>query len=180
MWSAPLASADVTDVTVLPGLSTNSNTSYGSGCTYLVVARTTTPAERSVSIVDYNRASTFFPQELIWDTIDPYYNSPVVLGHAFSLWTPTAPGEHTLMAYQTSAGGPVETVTVTPGTPIGPVCIVRSMTPDRHSPITGSASCTVPIWPSSCWAPMPQNRTQQRGNKPPVGAMSEESGVIAR
>jgi fermentation-respiration switch protein FrsA (DUF1100 family) len=54
----------------------------------------------------------------------PYYNSPVLLGHAFSLWTPTAPGEHTLMAYQTSAGGPVETVTVTPGTPIGPVCLV--------------------------------------------------------
>ncbi|MDV7347686.1 hypothetical protein [Rhodococcus oxybenzonivorans] len=118
MWSAPTALADVTDVTVLPGLS-NGPASYGSGCTYLVVARTSTPIERSVSIVDYNRASTFFPQELIWDTIDPYYNSPVILGHAFSLWTSTAPGEHTLMAYQTSAGGPVETVTVTPGTPIG-------------------------------------------------------------
>ncbi|OUS97263.1 hypothetical protein CA951_02640 [Rhodococcus sp. NCIMB 12038] len=124
MWSTPSAAADVTDVTVLPGLSNNPNNSYGAGCTYLVVATTATPTERSVSIVDYNRDSTLFPQELIWDTIDPYYNSPVILGHAFSLWTPTAPGEHTLMAYQTSAGGPVETVTVTPDTPIGPVCIV--------------------------------------------------------
>ncbi|MCZ4590530.1 hypothetical protein O4328_44150 [Rhodococcus opacus] len=57
------------------------------------------------------------------DTLDPYYDSPVILGHAFHSGTPP-PGEHTLMAYQTSAGGPVETVTVTPGAPIGPVCII--------------------------------------------------------
>jgi len=79
--------------------------------------------ERSVLIVDCNRASMFFPQELTRDTLDPYYDSPVILGHAFHSGTPP-PGEHTLMAYQTSAGGPVETVTVTPGAPIGPVCIV--------------------------------------------------------
>ncbi|MDH6282410.1 hypothetical protein [Prescottella agglutinans] len=50
--------------------------------------------------------------------------TPVVFDHALALWTPTAPGEHAIMAYQTSAGGPVETVTVNPGVPIGPACIV--------------------------------------------------------
>ncbi|WP_137726311.1 hypothetical protein [Prescottella subtropica] len=123
-WSAPQAAADVVDVTVLPGLSGGPTTQFGSGCTYLVVARTERPDERGVSIVDYNKASTMFPQELIWDTVNPYYVTPVVSGHAFTLWTPTVPGEHRLMAYQTSAGGPIATVTVNPGTPIGPGCIV--------------------------------------------------------
>jgi hypothetical protein len=122
--SAPWAAAEVVDLTVVPGLSAGPTTPYGAGCTYLVVARTGTLAEPGVGIADLNRASTFFPHELIWDTVDPYYVPPVVLGHAFSLWTPTAPGEHTLMAYQTSAGGPVEAVSVNPGTPIGPGCIV--------------------------------------------------------
>ncbi|WP_430335305.1 hypothetical protein [Rhodococcus sp. ACT016] len=123
-WSAPSASADVVDVTVVPGLSAGPTTPYGVGCTYLVVARTTNLTESGVSIGDFNRASTMFPQELIWHTVDPYYVTPVVLGHAFALWTPTAAGEHSLMAYQTSAGGPIETVTVNPGVPIGPACIV--------------------------------------------------------
>lgn len=80
--------------------------------------------ESNVSIVDLNRASTMFPQELIWDTVNPYFTLPVVLGHAVTLWTPTTPGEHSLMAYQTSAGGPVTTVDVNPATPIGPGCVV--------------------------------------------------------
>ncbi|MGW6376035.1 hypothetical protein ACWFRB_08215 [Rhodococcus sp. NPDC055112] len=124
MLSAPSSAAEVLDVTVVPGLSGGPTTPYGAGCTYLVVARTAALAEAGVGIADLNRASTFFPTELIWDTVDPYYVPTVVLGHAFSLWTPTAPGEHTLMAYQTSAGGPIETVTVNPGTPIGPGCVV--------------------------------------------------------
>ncbi|MFE4499821.1 hypothetical protein ACFRFQ_08140 [Rhodococcus sp. NPDC056743] len=123
-WFAPTASAEVVDVTVIPGLGGGPTTPYGAGCTYLVVARTSDMSERGVSIVDFNRASTFFPQELIWDTINPYYVSPVIFGHAVTLWTPTAPGEHSLMAYQTSAGGPIETVTVNPGVPLGPGCIV--------------------------------------------------------
>ena len=106
--SATSASADVVDVTILPGLSSGPTTPYGAGCTYLVVARTAALNEPNVSIVDMNRASTMFPQELIWDTVNPYFTLPVVLGHAVTLWTPTAPGEHSLMAYQTSAGGPVE------------------------------------------------------------------------
>ncbi|MFE3291292.1 hypothetical protein [Rhodococcus sp. NPDC059234] len=124
-WFAPLATADVVDVTVVPGLGGGPTTPYGAGCTYLVVARTVSPVEAGVSIVDLNRASTLFPQELIWDIADPYYVTPVVLGHAFTLWTPTAPGEHSLMAYQTSAGGPVNSVTVNPGTQIGPGCVVE-------------------------------------------------------
>lgn len=124
VWAAPTATAEVVDVSIIPGLSNGPTTPYGAGCTYLVVARTSGLTEPGVGIVDFNRASTFFPQELMWDTIDPYYSSPVILGHAFTLWTPTAPGEHSLMAYQTSAGGPIETVTVNPGVPIGPGCIV--------------------------------------------------------
>lgn len=123
-WFAPAASAEVVDVTVVPGLGGSPTTPYGAGCTYLVVAKTADVSEPGVSIVDFNRASTFFPQDLVWDTINPYYVSPVILGHAFTLWTPTAPGEHSLMAYQTSAGGPIETVTVNRGVPVGPGCIV--------------------------------------------------------
>ncbi|MFE5876851.1 hypothetical protein ACFQ6H_16410 [Rhodococcus sp. NPDC056506] len=122
--SATSASAEVVDVTIIPGLSSGPTTPYGAGCTYLVVARTAELVEPNVSIVDMNRASTMFPQELIWDTVNPYFTLPVVLGHAVTLWTPTAPGEHSLMAYQTSAGGPVATVMVNPATPIGPGCIV--------------------------------------------------------
>ncbi|WP_254699096.1 hypothetical protein [Rhodococcus sp. SGAir0479] len=50
--------------------------------------------------------------------------TPVMFGHAVTLWTPTAPGEHSIMAYQTSAGGPEETVTVDAATPLGPLCLV--------------------------------------------------------
>ncbi|MDN3456257.1 MULTISPECIES: hypothetical protein [Rhodococcus] len=63
--SATSASADVVDVTVLPGLSSGPTTPYGAGCTYLVVARTAALDESNVSIVDLNRASTMSPQELI-------------------------------------------------------------------------------------------------------------------
>ncbi|PTR22198.1 hypothetical protein C8K36_11268 [Rhodococcus sp. OK519] len=127
-WGAPSAAADVTDVTVLPGLSVGPTTPYGAGCTYLVVARTAdsewTPSDQGVGIVDYNRASTFFPHEFAWDHISPYWQNPVIFDHAFTFWTPTAPGEHAIMAYQTSAGGPVEKVTVNPAIPLGPLCLV--------------------------------------------------------
>ena len=72
---------------MLRGLGSIATAAYGAGCTYVVVARTAGLADADVLIVDYNRASTFFPEEVIWETIDPYYNAPVVLGHALSLWT---------------------------------------------------------------------------------------------
>lgn len=126
--AAPTAAADVVDVSVLPGLSTGPAGVYGAGCTYVVVAKTEgsawIPEEQGVSIVDRNRASTFFPQEFAWDHISPYWVNPVMFGHAVTLWTPTAPGEHSIMAYQTSAGGPEETVRVDPATPLGPLCLV--------------------------------------------------------
>lgn len=126
--AVPSAAADVVDVTVLPGLGTGPADVYGAGCTYVVVARTEnsgwTSRQQGVSIVDYNRASVFFPQEFAWDFISPYWVNPVILGHAVTLWTPTAPGEHAIMAYQTSAGGPVEKVTVNPALPLGPLCFV--------------------------------------------------------
>ena len=62
-------------------------------------------------------------EKFVWQ-FDGYWSSPVIRGHKVTLWTPTRIGEHTLMAYETSAGGPTATVTVNPATPIGPVCIV--------------------------------------------------------
>ncbi len=50
-------------------------------------------------------------------------NAVVAFVDGASFWTPTSPGEHSLMAYQTSAGGPIETVTVNPGVLLGPGCI---------------------------------------------------------
>ncbi|OZG29133.1 hypothetical protein BH683_010730 [Williamsia sp. 1138] len=124
---APSASADVVDTTVMPGISFPGN-GYGTGCTYLVVAKTAdspgTPSTAGVSIVDYNQAATFFPTDLIWNAVDPYFVNPVIFDHAFTLWTPTAPGQHAIMAYQTSAGGPVEIVEVEPATPVGPACFL--------------------------------------------------------
>lgn len=108
---------------ILPGLSAGATTQFGVGCTYLVVARTDTPSGPRVDIQDYTNESVMFPEELAWN-VDPYFSTPVVLGHKLTLWTPTAPGEHSLMAYETSAGGPVRTVTVNPATPLGPGCIV--------------------------------------------------------
>ncbi|MFC9923385.1 hypothetical protein [Rhodococcus sp. NPDC127527] len=60
-----------------------------------------------------------FPPDLPWN-IDPYYSTPVALGDKVTLWTPAAPGEHSLTADQTSACGPIQTVTVNPATPLGP------------------------------------------------------------
>jgi hypothetical protein len=117
------ASAEVVDLTVHPGLSAGPTTPFGVGCTYLVVARTERLVEPRTDIVDYTNESIMFPQDLAWN-LDPYFSTPVILGHKVTLWTPTAPGEHSLMAYQTSAGGPVQTVAVNPPTPLGPGCIV--------------------------------------------------------
>ncbi|BDE57458.1 hypothetical protein [Prescottella equi] len=128
VWGAPSAAAVVTDLEVLPGLSVGAASPFGAGCTYLVVAETSdsvgTPSDKGVGIVDYNRASSFPLQEFAWDHISPYWQNPVIFDHAFMLWTPTAPGEHALMAYQTSAGGPVEKVMVNPALPLGPLCFV--------------------------------------------------------
>ncbi|MFG1782613.1 hypothetical protein ACGFIU_09245 [Rhodococcus oryzae] len=123
LGSAPTASAEVVDLTISPGLSAGPTTPFGVGCTYLVVARTERLVEPRTDIVDYTNKSIMLPQDLAWN-IDPYYSTPVILGHKVTLWTPTAPGEHSLMAYQTSAGGPIRTVTVNPATPLGPGCIV--------------------------------------------------------
>jgi hypothetical protein len=114
---APSVAADVVDVTVMPGISLPTS-DFGAGCSYLVVAKTAdspgTPSDAGVSFIDYNQAAAFFPTDIIWDAVDPYFVNPVIFDHAFTLWTPTAPGEHAIMAYQTSAGGPVEIVKVKP------------------------------------------------------------------
>jgi hypothetical protein len=123
LGTAPNASAEVVDLTIVPGLGGGATTPFGVGCTYLVVARTERLVEPRTDIVDYTNEAIMSPEEQAWK-VDPYFSTPVILGHKVALWTPTAPGEHSLMAYQTSAGGPVRTVTVNPATPLGPVCLV--------------------------------------------------------
>lgn len=62
-------------------------------------------------------------EEFAWQ-FDPYFRIPAVLCQKITLWTPLTAGEHSLMAYQTSAGGPIATVTVNPATPLGPIYLV--------------------------------------------------------
>ncbi|WFR72548.1 hypothetical protein P9209_00595 [Prescottella defluvii] len=95
VWATPSAAADVVDVTIVPGLSGGPTTPYGSGCAYLVVARTAnwngTPSEQGVSFGDYNQASTFFPQNFAWTHGSPFWVTPVVFDHALALWTRRRP-----------------------------------------------------------------------------------------
>jgi hypothetical protein len=114
---APPAAAEVVDVMVLSGISLP-NSGFGVRCSYLVVARSAdapaSPSEAGVSVVDYNQAAAFFPAEVIWDAGDPYFAT-----QSFPLWMPTAPAEHAIMAYQSSAGGPVEIVQVKAASLVG-------------------------------------------------------------
>ncbi|MBY6708763.1 hypothetical protein HQ308_18370 [Rhodococcus sp. BP-241] len=117
------AHAEVVDLDILPGLSFGPTTQYGVGCTYVAVARTADPSGPRVDIASLDTESIMPLEEFAWQ-FDGYWSSPVIAGHKVSLWTPTTPGEHSLMAYETSAGGPVATVTVNPATAVGPLCFV--------------------------------------------------------
>lgn len=121
--AAPTASAEVVDLDILPGLSVGATTPYGVGCTYVAVARTESIGEprTDIAALDYNSIMPI--EEFMWQ-FDPYFSTPTILGHKVTLWTPLTPGEHSLMAYQTSAGGPIATVKVNPATPLGPLCLV--------------------------------------------------------
>lgn len=121
--SAPTASAEVVDLDILPGLSFGPTTQYGVGCTYIAVARTQEFSEPRTDIAPLDYNSVMPVEEFMWQ-FDGYWSSPVVFGHKATLWTPTSPGEHSLMAYQTSAGGPIATVSVNHATPLGPICLV--------------------------------------------------------
>ena len=121
--AAPAASAEVVDLDILPGLSFGPSTPFGVGCTYVAVARTANLTGPRVDIAPLDSDSVMPLEQFMWQ-FDGYWCSPVILGHKISLWTPTTPGEHSLMAYETSAGGPIATVTVNPATPVGPICLV--------------------------------------------------------
>lgn len=121
--AAPTASAEVVDLDIVPGLSLGPTTPYGVGCTYIAVARTERINEPRTDIAAIGYDSIMPIEEFMWQ-FDPYYSTPTIFGHKVTLWTPLTPGEHSLMAYQTSAGGPVATVTVNPATSLGPVCLV--------------------------------------------------------
>lgn len=118
--TAPTASADIEQLTIVP---LGAGAGYGTGCTYLLVARTD-EWNGGVSFADVGGKGDFLPQDYFSDR-KQIYLAPVINRHAYALWTPTSVGTHTLTAYQTSAGGPIRTVIVKPGIPVGPACIVR-------------------------------------------------------
>lgn len=124
-WMAGTAHADVARIDVVP---LGPGAGYSTGCTYALVAVTkdsyNTPRDMPVSFYDLSGGAYIFPQDDFYAR-KQIYVSPVLANRAFALWTPTRPGKHTLTAYQTSAGGPTRTVTVRPGTPIGPGCVIH-------------------------------------------------------
>lgn len=125
-WSAGAARADVARIDILP---LGPSAGYGTGCTYALVATTkdgkqNTSRDLPVSFYDLSGGSYLFPQDDFYAR-KQIYVSPVLADRSLALWTPTRPGKHRLTAYQTSAGGPIRTITVRPGTPIGPGCLVR-------------------------------------------------------
>ncbi|MCM6772017.1 hypothetical protein NDR87_03010 [Nocardia sp. CDC159] len=109
---APGAAADVTNLSIDPGASWGPSSRYGTTCSYTLTARTNTAGK--VSFYDFTQAATFSPGHYV-DTVD---------GVATVRWTPTQPGTHAIMAYQTSAGGPVLTVQVGNGINTGSACLV--------------------------------------------------------
>ncbi len=117
--SAPTAGADIEQLSIVP---LGSGAGYGTGCVYLLVARADM-SPSGVSFADIGGKSRILPQNYFSDR-NQVYLAPVINRHAYALWTPTSRGKHTLMAYQTSAGGPKRTVTVRSGIPVGPACIV--------------------------------------------------------
>lgn len=123
VFAAPNASAEVVSLDILPGLSFGPTTQYGVGCTYVAVARTESFSEPRTDIGPMDYSLVMPIEEFMWQ-FDGYWYSPTILGHKFTLVTPTAPGEHSLMAYQTSAGGPIATIDVNPAVPVGPICLV--------------------------------------------------------
>lgn len=124
-WSAGTAHADVARIDVV---ALGPSAGYGTGCTYALVATTKdgkhTPRDQPVSFYDLSEGSYIFPQD-DFTARKQIYVSPVLADRAFALWTPTRPGPHRLTAYQTSEGGPTRTITVRPGTPVGPGCLTR-------------------------------------------------------
>ena len=113
----PTAAADVVRVDAHPGLSytwtpeRGFEEKFGTNCIYAVTAATTW--QNPVSFFDFQKA-TILPSPL----------APVLNGTATVGWIPRTPGDHRIVAYHTSAGGPDVTVPVGTGIPLGPACFV--------------------------------------------------------
>ncbi|NKR52050.1 hypothetical protein GS545_22950 [Rhodococcus hoagii] len=113
----PTAAADVVRVDAHPGLSytwtpeRGFEEKFGTNCIYAVTAATTW--QNPVSFFDFQKA-TILPSPL----------APVLNGTATVGWIPRTPGDHRIVAYHTSAGGPDVTVPAGTGIPLGPACFV--------------------------------------------------------
>lgn len=110
--TAPDASADVTTLHAVPGMSWGPSSQYGTNCTYTLTA--TINAWMPVSFYDFTEAATFSPSNYIQPTA----------GSVSVQWTPTRPGWHHITAYQTSAGGPSIDLLVGTGVNTGSACVV--------------------------------------------------------
>ncbi|MEU7141621.1 hypothetical protein ABZ942_19360 [Nocardia sp. NPDC046473] len=117
--TAPSAAARVTSLAAAPGMSWGPATPYGTNCTYTLTATVTNP--NPVAFYDFGPESTFAPDR---------YSHPTA-GTTTVRWTPTQPGRHRIMAYQTFTGGPaMDTaaldIQVGTGINTGSACIVPS------------------------------------------------------
>ena len=111
--TAPAASAEVTGVTVSPGISFGA-TPYGTGCTYEIVAA-----------VNDNSPVYFRDQDGSW------YSGAVPVNNntARITWSPPTPGQHTIIAeqyfpYQPYYSVKSQTIPVGNGINFGSSCVV--------------------------------------------------------
>ncbi len=110
--TAPDAAARVTGLHASPGLSWGPTQQYGTNCTYTLTA--TVDDAAPVSFYDFDPSTVFSPSN---------YIQPVD-GVATVQWTPTNPGWHRIVAYQTSEGGPAINLEVGTGINTGSACLV--------------------------------------------------------
>ncbi|UGT61077.1 hypothetical protein [Nocardia asteroides] len=109
--AAAPAGAEITGITVEPGISSGSSSPYGTGCAYTVTANAA-PGEY-VSFYDSQRGS-----------FDPPWAIPVgPSGIATAIWTPQERGAHTLHAVQIGGEKSVR-VEVGTGIDLGIACLV--------------------------------------------------------
>ncbi|MEV0248320.1 hypothetical protein AB0H76_17115 [Nocardia sp. NPDC050712] len=111
VMTAPSAPAWVTGISVAPGLSFGTSTTYGTSCPYTVTANATWGDY--VYFYDYN-GGVFSPTGPLWVGAS---------GSVTAQWTPYVRGSHTLVAWG-QHNQQTTTVTVGSGTNVGFGCVV--------------------------------------------------------
>ena len=114
LLATPISTAEISRIDVQPGLSGGGATPYGTNCSYTVTAVVPNPASnQQVTFVD--SAGGFFRPS----------NPMTPTGMAATVsWTPTAPGRHTISAFQPGTAPVSIDIAVGNGVPVGSSCNV--------------------------------------------------------